>query len=250
MIIKLLDAGLELDVYGSCALRPLSGSWIDLPKKLISYKFYFSFENSFHCRDYITEKVWSNALQAGLVPVIWGPTRSDVNRFLPEGSFIFVEDFPSVENLIERLRYYDKHDKEYKRFFDWRNVKSDGNGSNKRLMEVAPELTGYCSLCQLLHEDDIEEEKTGSRPRRQRLSMRDWWYGRENPECLSPQITSEWVSGLYQTLILILEVHCRVLTYKYHYTIAMIILTAFLLLQCSRQSFKFYRSFAAASILS
>lgn len=30
---------------------------------MLQYKFYFAFESSWHCRDYITEKTWSNSLK-------------------------------------------------------------------------------------------------------------------------------------------------------------------------------------------
>lgn len=230
MIISLLQGGLELDVYGSCALRPLRGNWLDLSKTVSGYKFYFSFENSFHCRDYITEKVWWNALHIGLVPVIWGPTRSDVVKYLPKNSFIFVEDFATPEDLINSLRYYDRNEKEFKGFFDWKcPTTSQEKNENELPMTVPLEPTGYCQLCRLLHEDDIEAEKTGSRPYRQKLSMRDWWYGGENPECLLPESVLEWILSFYHRFLLVFEVHIKILSYKYWYLLTTLVFVLLML---------------------
>ena len=59
------------------------------------YKFYFAFENSIHCNDYLSEKFWRNSLAQGLVPVVYGPHPDDVKvifiKFYSESYLILHE---------------------------------------------------------------------------------------------------------------------------------------------------------------
>ncbi|KAI4815354.1 hypothetical protein KUCAC02_005503 [Chaenocephalus aceratus] len=71
--------------------------------RLVSrYQFYLALENSQHT-DYITEKLW-NAVRAGAVPVVLGPSRQNYERFLPPEAFIHVDDFPTVRGLARAVR--------------------------------------------------------------------------------------------------------------------------------------------------
>uniref|UniRef100_A0A8C5Q7I5 Fucosyltransferase n=1 Tax=Leptobrachium leishanense TaxID=445787 RepID=A0A8C5Q7I5_9ANUR len=85
----------QVDVYGRLH-KSLPRE--DMQKVLSTYKFYFAFENSQH-RDYITEKLWTNALSYGAVPVVLGPPRENYERFIPRDSFIHVDDFQLRKNL-------------------------------------------------------------------------------------------------------------------------------------------------------
>ena len=44
----------------------------EMQEFLAASKFYLAFENSYHCKDYITEKVYKNAFFSGSVPIVWG----------------------------------------------------------------------------------------------------------------------------------------------------------------------------------
>ena len=73
-IEQLVDAGLSIDMYGGCGT--LSHTECDARDincfKIMArrYYFYIAIENS-DCPDYITEKVWRNSLDAGMVPIVW-----------------------------------------------------------------------------------------------------------------------------------------------------------------------------------
>ena len=84
-VSKLVDNGLKLDGYGECFDNVLVDSpWMSTSKTTYhwglfsKYKFYLAFENSIHCNGYISEKVWRNSLDQGLVPIIYGPHQTDV----------------------------------------------------------------------------------------------------------------------------------------------------------------------------
>ncbi|CAH2326194.1 alpha-(1,3)-fucosyltransferase 6-like [Pelobates cultripes] len=135
-----LNKHMQIDVYGrQHKTLPHAGMQDTISK----YKFYFSFENSQH-RDYITEKLWRNALAFGAVPVILGSTRENYERFIPRDSFIHVDDFPSPKGLADYLHELDKDKERYERYFKWRaklRSKSDNSWA-----------THYCKACKGLKE--------------------------------------------------------------------------------------------------
>ncbi|XP_042527453.1 alpha-(1,3)-fucosyltransferase 4 [Dipodomys spectabilis] len=117
-LYRRLSALLPIDVFGRGGPgRPVPRC--GLLHLLARYKFYLAFENSRH-RDYITEKLWRNALLAGAVPVVLGPDRANYERFVPRGAFIHVDDFPSPAALAAHLRFLDRNAAVYRRYFRWR----------------------------------------------------------------------------------------------------------------------------------
>ncbi|XP_043849607.1 LOW QUALITY PROTEIN: alpha-(1,3)-fucosyltransferase 4-like [Dromiciops gliroides] len=108
----------EVDVYGNGGPgQPLPD--VGLLQTVSRYKFYLAFENSQHL-DYITEKLWRNAFLAGAVPVVLGPSRANYERFVPRKAFIHVDDFPNAAALATHLRFLDRNQNEYRRYFEWR----------------------------------------------------------------------------------------------------------------------------------
>ncbi|XP_075693061.1 4-galactosyl-N-acetylglucosaminide 3-alpha-L-fucosyltransferase FUT6-like [Rhinoderma darwinii] len=131
---------LSVDIYGRQNL-PLPGN--DLEKTLSKYKFYLAFENSIH-EDYITEKLWLNALTFGSVPVVMGPSRKNYERYIPKDSFIHVEDFSTPEELAKYILKLDSDEKAYQQYFTWRS----------RLHPITSDdwPTNYCRVCKALKE--------------------------------------------------------------------------------------------------
>ncbi|XP_071811596.1 4-galactosyl-N-acetylglucosaminide 3-alpha-L-fucosyltransferase FUT5-like isoform X1 [Apostichopus japonicus] len=85
------------------------------------YKFYLALENSC-CSEYITEKFW-RTLAWDIVPVVFGAPRKDYERLAPPNSFIHADDFDSIEDLANYIKFLDKNDDEYNKYFRW---KEDG----------------------------------------------------------------------------------------------------------------------------
>ncbi|XP_069823980.1 4-galactosyl-N-acetylglucosaminide 3-alpha-L-fucosyltransferase FUT6-like [Dendropsophus ebraccatus] len=130
---------IQIDVYGQ---DHLSLPFEDLNAVFSRYKFYLAFENSKH-RDYITEKLWRNALISGTVPIVLGPPRENYEKFIPPDSFIHVDDFPSPKDLANYLLELDKDPIKYEQYFKWRSK-----------LQPAKEdwAIDYCKACIALHD--------------------------------------------------------------------------------------------------
>ncbi|XP_036607044.1 4-galactosyl-N-acetylglucosaminide 3-alpha-L-fucosyltransferase FUT6-like [Trichosurus vulpecula] len=135
-----LQPYLSVDIYGRYH-KPLSTK--NQLSVLSEYKFYLAFENSVH-QDYITEKLWHNALAAWAVPVVCGPPRHNYERFLPSDAFIHVNDFRSPKDLAIYLMELNKDEKRYLAYFRWREH-----------LEVVTRSGWYqefCKACRILQE--------------------------------------------------------------------------------------------------
>jgi alpha-1,3-fucosyltransferase len=118
------------------------------------YKFYMAFENSLY-EDYVTEKLFDN-LKRFIIPVVYGG--ADYSKFAPPKSYIDVNEFETVDKLVEYLEYLDKHPEEYIKYFWWKKY--------YRIETSTP----FCDLCKSLHEmDKTEQGKVYEDPR-------GWWF--------------------------------------------------------------------------
>jgi hypothetical protein len=92
------------------------------PTKLATiarYKFTIAIENSY-CQDYVTEKFY-DPLVAGSVPVYRGAP--NIEDFVPgDRCYIRIEDFTGPRELAEYLTMLDRDDKEYGRYFEWKQA--------------------------------------------------------------------------------------------------------------------------------
>ncbi|NXN19659.1 FUT6 fucosyltransferase, partial [Indicator maculatus] len=130
---------IKVDIYGRYHL-PLPQD--KLLSTLAQYQFYLAFENSQH-EDYITEKLWRNALSSGAVPVVLGPSRGNYERFLPPDAFIHVEDFASAKDLAHYLQELSQDPARYQSYFQWRRWLKPSAG-----LGWAADL---CKACHYLH---------------------------------------------------------------------------------------------------
>ncbi|XP_044125660.1 4-galactosyl-N-acetylglucosaminide 3-alpha-L-fucosyltransferase FUT6-like [Bufo gargarizans] len=137
---KELKKFLPVDIYGR---QHLALPTNEHEKTLSKYKFYLAFENSIH-EDYITEKLWKNALKSGCVPVVLGPPRKNYERFIPKDSFLHVDDFSTPEELAKYILKLDSDDKAYQQYFTWRSRLHPAADTNWQ--------THYCRVCKAIKE--------------------------------------------------------------------------------------------------
>lgn len=191
LIQNLIQEGLSLTTSGACFPNnkqfPRS-SRDELRTFTSEHKFYLAFENTYHCKDYVTEKFF-RAIEAGTVPVVWGSKKEDYTKFVPESAFIFVEDFPTLQDLIQHLNFLDKNDGDYMKYFEWR----------KTVPSNAMEKSFICQTCRLLHGIRVDDAYTAPYSKisksgrsyisdklgtRKVKSLSSWWMNGDNPECL------------------------------------------------------------------
>ena len=186
LVNSLVDAGLKLDRYGGC----FPDFFFQSKEIIRKYKFYLAFENSYHCRDYITEKVFENSFLYDAVPLVWGSTKSSYEEILPPNSFIYMEDFEKIDDAVNYLNFLDQHDIAYKQYFKWRTMEVYDMPMHNR-------MGGFCQLCRILHGINIDniyhtnyKEVSRNVPllgysKTPRIvpSLRNWFY-EESRDCL------------------------------------------------------------------
>lgn len=135
---------MQVDIYGKCGDLKCSRDAMDKCYEMLQtdYKFYLAFENS-NCVDYITEKLFENALQFGVLPIVMGARPKDYEKYAPKHSYIHVEEFASPKQLAEYLHKLSQDDQLYNSYFQWR-----GTGH----VEWTPKKY-FCHLCAMLHDN-------------------------------------------------------------------------------------------------
>ncbi|XP_053181597.1 alpha-(1,3)-fucosyltransferase 7 [Scomber japonicus] len=115
-VYQRLKNHIPIELYGMWNKRPLSRKKL-LPT-IAKCFFYLAFENS-EVTDYISEKLWRNAFQAGVVPVVLGPSKATYEALAPPGSFIHVTDFASTADLSAYLKHLASDRQAYEAYFQW-----------------------------------------------------------------------------------------------------------------------------------
>ena len=124
--LKNLKKYIDVDLYGRCKNKVNPGisqqcerdtdTCAELQK---GYKFFLAIENSF-CTDYVTEKLYREALQKELVPIVLNGGKLWNTRIAPPNSFINILDFKSVRHLADYIKYLDGNDTAYLQYHRWR----------------------------------------------------------------------------------------------------------------------------------
>ena len=191
IIQKLINAGLKVDRRGRCFSN---NGRVDNRNIIKKYKFYMSFENGYHCVDYLTEKLFYNGFQMEAVPVVWGAKKSDYLAVVPPYSCIFAEDYKSPAELVKYLNYLDQNDTAFKEYFMWRT-------KNVTDMPQYGRKTGHCQLCRIIHGINVDNIYNPNYDKliayvpmfgysnKSRIvpSVGKWFYDTENKKCLQQQ---------------------------------------------------------------
>jgi len=188
IVQQLKKHNISFDIYGKCvgAKYIPMGEFYSI---LSEHMFYLSFENSYHCKDYITEKLWYNSFFVGLIPIIWGPDKSDLEEILPHNSYIYVEDFKTVSDLVTYLNYLKSNRTAYFEYFQWRlrdpgcfyplyNHVSNQAIAETILLKENNKINGFCNLCKKLNNKNyINTSSVIS-------SLEKLWLNNERKECI------------------------------------------------------------------
>jgi len=165
--VKVLLKYINVDIYGGCShlfgqARSCGSreSCYELLNK--SYKFYLSFENSFHT-DYITEK-YLLMLGLNVVPIVRGD--GNYTKFGPPNSFINTNQFKHPKDLATYLLYLNRNDQEYIKYLKYKeNYRVDV--ADPKCDIVYPKQTSYCRIC--------EKINSSNEPRKYYKDIKKWW---------------------------------------------------------------------------
>ena len=129
--------------FPECAKHPRSGSsvWQQSECLFHNYKFYLAIENTQE-PDYITEKLYQG-LRAGSVPVYIGAP--NIRDFIPENSAVFVEDFPSLEALVQYLNAAIGDETLYNKHLEWKDRPFPGHFVNSAIEKPLDYV--HCQIC-------------------------------------------------------------------------------------------------------
>jgi glycoprotein 3-alpha-L-fucosyltransferase len=145
--VRKLQQFIPVDVFGSCGPHKCDRAHC-LSNVQRDYKFYLAFENA-NCRDYITEKLFRNALSGDIIPIVLGAHPVDYAYAAPPHSYIHVEDFPSPKELADYLELLDRNDSLYNSYFEWKWTGEVMSGFSDTL----------CRVCAMLFYNDLFPQK-------------------------------------------------------------------------------------------
>ena len=194
-ILDLKDKGLRMNLQHSCVQKPkVYISRKNFYQLLSQHKFYLAFENGYHCKEYVTEKLWINSYYTGAVPIVWGAAKEDYIRLTPPNSFIHYEDFKNPQELVNYLNYLDKNDTAYMEYFAWRKQYPckfplyQIHNSNERLLDEehyhSQFFNAYCNLGKMLEQNlHISSKKIIT-------SLNNFWFDPERPECRKKSVNT------------------------------------------------------------
>jgi len=123
------------------------------------YFFYLAFENS-ECDQYISEKPF-RALRYGNVPIVLGGMGpADYSEILPPRSFIHIDDFVSINSLVDYLNFLKANPEEYNKYHAWRR--------DYELMGTYLDY-GICGMCDSLAAKHLTSKWD-------RKTVGEWWF--------------------------------------------------------------------------
>uniref|UniRef100_A0A1Q3FID7 Fucosyltransferase n=1 Tax=Culex tarsalis TaxID=7177 RepID=A0A1Q3FID7_CULTA len=154
-LVREIQRFMPVDVYGKCGTMECPQGSPRCSRMLTDeYRFYFAFENSL-CRDYVTEKLY-NAMDNYIIPVVFGG--ADYAKFVPPHSVIDVQQFGTVKELTNYLRYLADNPEEYVKYFWW-----------KEHYRITRTQT-FCELCRKLHDIGTREKSQHYK------NIKAWWF--------------------------------------------------------------------------
>jgi len=149
-----------VDVFGKCGgvKGVVAGAGHSRHARRIQrdYFFYLALENRL-CKDYITEKLWVDALLQEAIPVVRGGlSDADYVAVAPPGSYVNADWFETPQQLAEHMDEVRRNYTLFASYHAWRGthglVVRDVHWATNKLSEEA----ATCRLCHWLHKRERE----------------------------------------------------------------------------------------------
>ncbi|XP_071964812.1 alpha-(1,3)-fucosyltransferase 7-like [Antedon mediterranea] len=115
--VSRLNKYMPVNIPQQCRLT--DGNTEECQQSIRQFKFLLALENS-ECKDFITQTFWETALKNDVVPIVFGPPKSNYERIAPQHSFIHLDDFTKVADLVKYLKKLDNNDTLYNEYFLWK----------------------------------------------------------------------------------------------------------------------------------
>ena len=100
-----------------------------------------------------------------MIPIVFG--NANYSKMAPEKSFINLNDFETVTDFIEYIKYLDNNVTAFAEYFEWKNY-----------FKVDFFTKVFCQLCEALN-DENRAEKTY-------LDLHKWWF--QDANCLGQKL--------------------------------------------------------------
>ncbi|XP_041466061.1 alpha-(1,3)-fucosyltransferase C-like [Lytechinus variegatus] len=177
--VEELQNYLSIDTYGRCGQLECPRSEDACWDMRAEYKFTLALENT-QCPEYITEKIWKNALAVGSVPIVFGAPKANYERLIPPHSFIHLDDFKTVREFVEYINLLDRDQQKYLEYFSWRRLGGIEKGDSLLTSRAKTNSHSICIIIKGLVMKSLFPERypwQSSHP-----VFHDWWYEKCNLE--------------------------------------------------------------------
>lgn len=98
----------------------------------------------------MTEKLFYNAYSKGAIPIIQGPTPEECKQFLPQNSYLHLEDYATLKDLADDIERISKNEEDLLYYHKWRNHFEVLNEHG--YFGVKP--TRLCRVCEAMNYND------------------------------------------------------------------------------------------------
>lgn len=139
-----LSKYIDVVVYGRCGIGGCPRKTKECWDTVRTFKFYLALENHV-CNDYVTEKLYINALRHMIVPVVLGGANYSNHIVAPPSSYINALEFDSVEDLALYLHHVGSNPQLYNSYFHWHSQYTVH-------YHLDNTMHTFCDLCEALHD--------------------------------------------------------------------------------------------------
>lgn len=171
-LVEKLQSYINVDVFGKCGNLTCSKSSIFRVEQCTApYKFYLSFENSL-CPHYVTEKVYK-VMSGFIIPVVFNG--ANMSNFLPPKSYINVNDFATVEDLANYLKFLSENPKEYVKYFWWKKHYKVSVCYHYDFPEACNKIVAWSKSSDTNTYEDIKGWYTEGCNKKPRIKFQEFW---------------------------------------------------------------------------